>query len=946
MIIFLAMLLMALGVLSFILLLYDLYCVTGAHKFDKDVEKKGTEALEGSSKLNLIIYIIKRSKSVKKATSSSIKRAVSTQVKLLSSIAMSATMHLVYAAFFCIITGVALYTIEQQIVTTSTVLQTLFSKDDNCQCYAKCTGNAEDDEKCVYELIFGEAQYEKLIEHMEEKLPYADIEYFDDLDSGTDGKAKSDFIRERINESMVEDYRLLVGSNSKFRKGDGKDRSQMSYDELKDDLFNLLCDYKVKGRNPNCECGTCSSIQLKYKCIGMNHYKEGWSWDALWGDDDDDDSDDTTGNQPGNATGKFALQLDDGTFYWYHQSAEKCDYDAFDTSYGYVGSCRAGGASKNTMAHRGCGIYSTAMALSNLLGEEITPWKVITEVMGCTVKQAPDGTMYFEATSANGISYGSSVCMDMPKLAELINAKYGSKGLVAEVASFDQSTIDSYLYSDDSYAYCITSYAAASNFTWYTGSGHFMVLRPGSGTGKYKCFTSASTKYGSGHDNIKKGMNDELSWSIVKSAEKHGQCVMISRDKSYYNTDDGGTGGGAVGYNKEVYDILIKDSRFSSKALALASVYATLEPAYGKNFAIGMMANVYAEGNFGLIEGIWTSNSPTKTKTHQLTCSCHNGLWTYPYWGKVGADVHAVCTADGNGSTIVNASRVDYLLANIPSGTSGIGVGTAGWSGGRRVNLLNTFKSSCKSYSQDELAIAEVIFMKSEFEGGYSSVVTSAQGKSAEECAKIICLDYEKPANMQSAANTRATYAAQLYDLLKNVTTSGATAGGDTGGGGGMPKEDTDDEDDGGGGTTSSKGQDVVNYATQFVGNHYKWGGTKLTVSNWQNNAEHLSHDASEALKKTCPLDGADCSGFVLAVYSHFGVSLPHSSSSLASVGERVQNPSVSNMQPGDIVCYSGHVAIYIGGGKIVHASSHSSGIKISNDWDYKTVVSVRRIFK
>lgn len=116
-------------------------------------------------------------------------------------------------------------------------------------------------------------------------------------------------------------------------------------------------------------------------------------------------------------------------------------------------------------------------------------------------------------------------------------------------------------------------------------------------------------------------------------------------------------------------------------------------------------------------------------------------------------------------------------------------------------------------------------------------------------------------------------------------------------------------------GSSSGSGSSVVNYATQFVGNPYVWGGTSLT-------------------------GGADCSGFVMSVYRKFGVSLPHSSSADRSVGKAV---SKSNMQAGDIVCYSGHVAIYMGNGKIVHASNKRDGIKISNA-NYRNIVAVRRV--
>ncbi len=125
--------------------------------------------------------------------------------------------------------------------------------------------------------------------------------------------------------------------------------------------------------------------------------------------------------------------------------------------------------------------------------------------------------------------------------------------------------------------------------------------------------------------------------------------------------------------------------------------------------------------------------------------------------------------------------------------------------------------------------------------------------------------------------------------------------------------DDEDDEDE----SSSYSGSEVVAYALKYVGNPYKYGGSSLTK-------------------------GADCSGFVMAVYKHFGVSLPHSSSSMRSVGKSVK---VSNMKAGDIVCYSGHVGIYCGDGTIVHASNKKSGIKKGTDVNYRKIITVRRIF-
>lgn len=115
----------------------------------------------------------------------------------------------------------------------------------------------------------------------------------------------------------------------------------------------------------------------------------------------------------------------------------------------------------------------------------------------------------------------------------------------------------------------------------------------------------------------------------------------------------------------------------------------------------------------------------------------------------------------------------------------------------------------------------------------------------------------------------------------------------------------------------SDMGVAVAEYALQFVGNPYVYGGTSLT-------------------------NGADCSGFVMSVYANFGVSLPHSSSSDRSQGYAVDG--LANAQPGDIICYSGHVALYIGNGQIVHASNKRTGIIVS-DANYRSILAIRRIF-
>lgn len=116
---------------------------------------------------------------------------------------------------------------------------------------------------------------------------------------------------------------------------------------------------------------------------------------------------------------------------------------------------------------------------------------------------------------------------------------------------------------------------------------------------------------------------------------------------------------------------------------------------------------------------------------------------------------------------------------------------------------------------------------------------------------------------------------------------------------------------------TGGTGQDVVDYAVQFVGNPYVLGGSSLT-------------------------NGIDCSNFVMRVYEAFGVSLPHNSYKLRDVGYEV---SADEIKAGDIICYQGHVSIYMGDGRCVHAANSEDGIKISPKWNYTHVITIRRIF-
>lgn len=184
------------------------------------------------------------------------------------------------------------------------------------------------------------------------------------------------------------------------------------------------------------------------------------------------------------------------------------------------------------------------------------------------------------------------------------------------------------------------------------------------------------------------------------------------------------------------------------------------------------------------------------------------------------------------------------------------------------------------------------------------------EAKRAEEEARR----QELLAQQQAASNTSTTH-------TSSNSTSSSSSSNSSSSSSSRPSSSVGSSSQTSNSTTTSTGnkslgQQIANYADQFKGNPYVYGGTSLT-------------------------NGADCSGFVMSVFRNFGISLPRTSGAQGSSGRSVA--SISQAQPGDLIAYTGHIGIYIGNGKLIHASSPRTGIIIS-DVNYRPIKSIRRI--
>ena len=224
-------------------------------------------------------------------------------------------------------------------------------------------------------------------------------------------------------------------------------------------------------------------------------------------------------------------------------------------------------------------------------------------------------------------------------------------------------------------------------------------------------------------------------------------------------------------------------------------------------------------------------------------------------------------------------------------------------------NDMNELTAMQDDYEKQQADVEAAIVALENQKEQYASQIAQAQ-QQAENYQNIITAqgkiiqEQEAAAAAAAAARANSSLSSPSYD------------GGGAGKGGSIASDYAAGGGKNPGASTGVSGSSVVSYAMQFVGNPYVWAGNSLT-------------------------NGVDCSGFVHEVYAHFGISTPRYSQAFKSVGQAV---SFDNIQPGDVVVYPGHVAIYAGGGVIVEAQSTKAGITANRSVQCHTILAIRRL--
>lgn len=956
-----------------------------SHKLKGIVAKAGGKAAKRYvSHMNPLFKLLMKSKKIQKGTDEAAEKQANKQCKRASRIFFCGAAISLALLIALGVLAETLYEMNLSATSTTSVLSIL-TRSKDCTCYVKCTNDADDDHKATYELLFGPTEFATFTGHMklspqekdEWQALYPDVKSGKTRDySKLDGKKQNEFIAEHLNDKMVDDYKTIIQDYQNFMKSaDGKDRMKMSNDDLMADLKKMCKDYKVNGRNPNCKvCKSANTSSLRRKCNGMNKWVKGWTWQEIADANGNNTNNKNNGSVEvpalGHASGKYAVTLKDGnSYYWYHQTQEACKYNVVKYGQRY-GDVNLGGL--GPAYSRGCSSYATAMAISNVLGMEVTPFDVQEKLEGAKPSKSSNGTITYYGRSPIDFCSTVGVMFNGPRKKAMVAKAldvYGKDGLQAAYLDHSQKQFDKYL---DKGALIIVSVRNSSKsyseFPWYGGDGHYIVIRKKENDKYYhlnscvvKCMVN---KYpgSTGDEKAKSLMNIGVTWQQLSSHFNAEGAIAVWSDNKVMIDGDSSTGTNTFSnyeYNKDVLkavikayekidgksykdlaDIKKKSTWTYSKVIVTTVLFTELSKKYGIEALCGMGGNLAVEGAAGLLEDnscgkafsldrkfvksdADLDKALAEAKKHQYA----NTFYTSPFCDLVYYDGKPM-----PGKTLLDAYRgCDYSLETLALSDARC--------------YLTTDKKS-KYYIQKF----------------WDKLNGMKDNKNIISCSDYWMMKYEacwdRKHQVWQAQAKRRNYSSILYKYLKNVHVSPTIGKNNSLKPGSSSNKKVKNKDKGkttitgngwqttytdlghkvykqksGDATYDAKGaiknilkytkdtdscklgSEVVIYGTRFIGNRYVWGGTSLT-------------------------NGCDCSGFIMSLYAHFGVSLPHSSGGMRSVGVNVAEKDI---QPGDIVCYDGHVALYIGGGKILHASSEDSGIKIGNKYNYSTILAIRR---
>ena len=707
--------------------IYNIYCGISFIKYKKDVKKDGNNT---NTRYNLYAIIHRAIH----------KKDLTKRLKLYLWIIWINAVRTVGTAIAAALLAVILYQMNIVFNNMGSILTTIFQKD--CEvCYVKCSNNVENDEKLAYELLFGPDSCNAFIT----SLNFNDnqLSIYNSLPTI---KEKSEYICDYLKEY---NYDLAIAQYKKdletigtdFRiKVDHIDRKDLGDAELRDDLIALLSDYKVNGKNTRCKCcSNGSDILLKIKCQGHEQWKEGWKFKSIsendtgGGEEDDNNSGLGPRHQMGQATGTYAIQLDDGMYYWYHQSSPACGCTYCGTWTERHWSLSGTGGSK--FGSDGCAVYSLAIGISNLMGQEITPDKIFDALESpYTATNVRTNQAYFIGV---GIKRGEAV----KKLSETFGFHYTP--VADSVAEWDEILNKGGIiwtsWKDSLCPWC------------GNGSRHFMCIRKTDGT-NYYCFTSCRGKCAT--SSSKAGAIQTMNYPI----EKNSCIAMLGNEdgRQAYGlwADPPSGGGGNLSSDAEIiYNKLV--GNYPEKAKAMAQAYSKVAPILGTNAAIGLMANIVSEGNYRVVEYAFSSN--------------HAYGFTLP----------------SGGSTIESVADLDYLLAwdsvsrdgNPKKGSCG--VGSVQWSFDRRIGICNvakTYMTTDGDCNDINWGIAEAEWMATELAPGssyYNSVsrAMSSLSDNPEDWAEAMCDYYIRPSGCCGSSSKMTTTGSACQTRRQAATT-------------------------------------------------------------------------------------------------------------------------------------------------------------------------------